>query len=539
MESPLVATIDIGSQSLRVTLIDKKGNFLASHKHFYDKVFSFKNQVAECEGEQFLTAMYTSLKEISKTYPELVKRVSAISVASMRNTICFLKENTTEEGKKEYSLSYPIIHWLDPRRVDDKDIHYPFYISLMLKMVGIQKKIKRLSSLNRYLWLEKYKKEAYKNTDKVSFLSGFINYHLTGNLTETKATMVGHLPINYKKGVWCKKYSLNYAIFKVPISKLVDITEDCEPVGYLNRESAELSGFKEGLPVYCTGTDKSCEQVGQGAINEGDVSISLGTAAVIQMIGRKFITREFIVPSYKSVIPGLYTAEHQIFSGYYLLTWFKNEFAKEYLEKTKSDPDIDVDKELNKLLWDAPSCSNGLFMLPFWSEGITTVGMRGAFVGFTSSHTRSHVYRAIIEGINFELYKAYLSIKKIGKFKHPTRICIGGGGSLSVNICQMIANLFNLKVERSVTNESSSLGAAIAAFVFSGVYDSFDEAVKNMVRRKDVFIPDDLEHKKYLTFYNKIYKKAMNDIFKRCVKISRIYTEKYFIEEEKRSMNNE
>ena len=32
---------------------------------------------------------------------------------------------------------------------------------------------------------------------------------------------------------------------------------------------------------------------------------------------------------------------------------------------------------------------------------------KGSIIGFTDYHTKAHVYRAIIEGIGFELYHAF------------------------------------------------------------------------------------------------------------------------------------
>lgn len=66
---------------------------------------------------------------------------------------------------------------------------------------------------------------------------------------------------------------------------------------------------------------------------------------------------------------------------------------------------------------------------------------------------------------------------------------------------------YGIPVRRAQTYETSSLGAAITAFTGIGVYDSFEEAAKNMVHVSAEFKPDMKEHELYFKLYSRIYRR--------------------------------
>jgi len=154
---------------------------------------------------------------------------------------------------------------------------------------------------------------------------------------------------------------------------------------------------------------------------------------------------------------------------------------------------------------------------PLWGSGIRKPYAKGAIIGFSDVHTRTHIYRAIIEGIGFALLEGIEAIEKKTKHKME-RIAISGGGSQSDAICQITADIFNREAYRVQTYETSGLGAAITAFVGIGFYKSFDDAVKEMVHRVDVFKPNS----KNVEIYSKLYKKVYKNIFP---KLKGLYSE--------------
>src|SRR5208337_2003895 len=59
----------------------------------------------------------------------------------------------------------------------------------------------------------------------------------------------------------------------------------------------------------------------------------------------------------------------------------------------------------DRLVHESPPASEGLMLQPYWTPGIRTPGpeARGAVIGFTDTHTRAHLFRAILEGLAYAL----------------------------------------------------------------------------------------------------------------------------------------
>ena len=129
---------------------------------------------------------------------------------------------------------------------------------------------------------------------------------------------------------------------------------------------------------------------------------------------------------------------------------------------------------------------------------------KGAIIGFSDVHTRAHIYRAIIEGINFALMDGLYTMQRRGKITIK-KLFIAGGGSQSDAICQITANMFGLPVYRIQTYEAAGLGSSIVAFSAMGVYTDAYEAASKMVRVKDEFLPDKKEHETYQFLFNEIF----------------------------------
>ena len=83
---------------------------------------------------------------------------------------------------------------------------------------------------------------------------------------------------------------------------------------------------------------------------------------------------------------------------------------------------------------------------------------------------------------------------------------VSGGGSQSNMICSITSDMFNLPVYRGLTHETSGLGAAIIGFTGMGIYQSFDEAINNMVHYEQVFHPDAKNTEVYRWLYENAYK---------------------------------
>jgi len=147
-------------------------------------------------------------------------------------------------------------------------------------------------------------------------------------------------------------------------------------------------------------------------------------------------------------------------------------------------------------------------MQPYWSPGVRQPGPegKGALIGFGDVHKRAHIYRAILEGLAYELRMGKERIEK-RTGKALTRLRVSGGGSRSDAAMQLTADIFGMPAERPHTSETSGLGAAINCAVGLGVYPDYRSAVEAMTRVGDVFEPDPAAVRLYQRLYSEVYLK--------------------------------
>ncbi len=135
---------------------------------------------------------------------------------------------------------------------------------------------------------------------------------------------------------------------------------------------------------------------------------------------------------------------------------------------------------------------------------------KGALIGFGDVHKRAHVYRAILEGLAYELRSGKEQIEKRSGTK-ITRLRVSGGGSQSDAAMQLTADIFGMAAERPHTFEASGLGAAINCFVGLGIHPSYEIAIDKMTRVGDVFKP----HLPTVQLYDRLYKEVYRKMYKR------------------------
>jgi sugar (pentulose or hexulose) kinase len=126
-------------------------------------------------------------------------------------------------------------------------------------------------------------------------------------------------------------------------------------------------------------------------------------------------------------------------------------------------------------------------------------------------HTRSHLYRAILEGLAYALREgAERTSKRSGV--PITELRVAGGGSQSNAAMQLTADIFGLPASRPHLYEASGLGAAMDAAVGAGIHPDFPTAVAEMTRTGDTFEPDPAIHRIYNELYDGVYSKMYKQL---------------------------
>jgi sugar (pentulose or hexulose) kinase len=315
------------------------------------------------------------------------------------------------------------------------------------------------------------------------------------------------MPFDYKKLTWAPNWDWKWKCLSMDPDRLPELFTVGETLGTVTSEAAEKTGIPEGLPVIAAAADKACEVIGSGSFEPSVGCLSYGTTATINVTHKKYIEAVPLLPPYPAAVPDYYTIEVQIMRGYWMVSWFKEEFGHPEIAMAAKEG-LEVEELFDRLIDDVPPGSMGLMLQPYWTPGLKLPGpeAKGAVIGFGDVHTRAYLYRSILEGLAYALREGKERIEK--KTKTPiTTLRVSGGGSQSRNAMQATADIFGLPTAKPHLYETSGLGAAIDAAVGLGLHRNFEEAVKAMTRVGEVFEPIPENQKLYDALYNDVYKK--------------------------------
>lgn len=498
-----VLVIDVGTQSMRGIIFDSRGNTLAKEQIKYKPYICKKNGYMEQSAEMFWETLCQITNALNDKYPQLMQSLIAMTVDTFRDTAVLLD--------KDNNVVRNCILWSDMRTADTSQ-KLPLKQRFLFRLVGMSRPIKAIRGRVLTNWIQDNEPEVWEKVSKVTLISGYLNFKLTGNLTDSYASTICHLPFNNKGKRWLKKNELLFPIFNLPLDKMIPLCSPGDVMGQISREVSSVSGLPEGLKIIASGSDKSCETLGGGCIDRNVASVSFGTSSTVQFSTKKYFEPEPFMPSYPSVVKEYYNPEVQIFRGYWMISWFKKHFAQ-HLEKRAQETGRSVEDIMNEEMESIPAGSDGLVLQPFWQAGLTHPEAKGAIVGFNDWHTRAHVYKAIIEGIDYALREGLERMERRGHQKIDF-VTVSGGGAQSDLICQIAADIFNKPVKRVQTHETCALGAAIVTFTACGEFDSVENAVKQMVTFVDTFTPNEENVKIYDDIYKNLYMKLYKKLQK-------------------------
>lgn len=506
-ESPYILTIDFGTQSVRVAIFDNKGHVVAMEKEKYTPAyFSTVPTYAEQDPNYYFECLCDCSNRLAKNHPEELKNVAGATLTCFRDSAVLLD--------KDRNIIRPMILWLDQRTAEcEKKL--PLSARAIFRLVGKTDAINFNRKRSVANWIQENEPETYAKIDKFLPISTYFIYLLTGQMKDSSSNMAGHYPIDFKHRRWYKNPEKHFQgqIFGIKGKWLNEIVPEGSLIGEMTKEAAKKTGLPEGLKIYACGSDKSCETLGLGVIDDRTAAISYGTASSVETTRKHYTESEPFLPGYPSAIPGYFNMDIQIYRGYWMINWFLKEFGGEQIEDMISTDSLT--SKFNDNLDTVPPGCDGLILQPYWGPGLARPLAKGAIVGFSDAITSEHVYRAIIEGIAYALREGLEHFEHKIHHKIPT-IRISGGGSQNDKICQITADIMNKPVSRVQTYETSSLGAAIAGFLAIGEYKNVDEAVKNMVEVTTTFMPNKENAKKYDYLFNRCYSKmypSLKDIY--------------------------
>jgi len=498
MSENYILAIDNGTQSLRALLFDLDGNIVAKTQVMLDAYYSDQPGWAEHDVEEYWQALCTACRRLWQETDIPRDAIKGVTVTTQRATMINL-----DAGGKPLR---PAIVWLDQRRTDQIPPIGPLW-QAAFKLARVEPTINFFRGEAEANWIKANQPDIWTRTDKYLMLSGYLNYRLCGQFIDSSGSQVGYIPFDYKRLAWAGKRDWKWQAMPITRAMLPQLVPPATVFSHISAAAAADTGIPAGTPLVAAAADKACEVIGAGCLESHIGCLSYGTTATINTTRSRYLEVTPFIPPYPSAVPGAYSTEVQIFRGYWMVNWFKEQFGHQEKALAASSG-VPVESLFDDLVNAVPPGSMGLMLQPYWTPGIKIPGpeAKGAIIGFGDVHTRAHFYRAILEGLAYALREGKERIEKRSG-TGITALRVSGGGSQSDAAMQLTADIFGLPTSRPHLYETSGLGAAIDAAVGLGFYPDFPSAVAAMTRIGRTFEPNALNQKVYDELYRKVYRK--------------------------------
>ena len=341
--------------------------------------------------------------------------------------------------------------------------------------------------VTKILWLKRNEPEVYRATSRFMLPEDFILYKLTGSYVGEYSLYTSSCMLDIVNKKWWKEV-LDYV--GVSAEALVELHESGRVVGEVLASVCSETGLAEGTKVVTGAMDQTAAMIGAGNIKAGIVTETTGAALAACGTVAAFPQRrsEALAVQYHA-IPDEYFIIGWCPTGGMAFKWLRDVFFA--AEKQRAE---EAGKDAYDLMTEAASAvrpgSEGLTFLPYLAgpgTGNIAEDARGVFFGLELHHNRGHFARAVMESIGFVLREMIGEMEEMGLECSEIRSL--GGGSKSRLWKQIKADILGKPVTTMKCPEAAALGTAILQGRAVGTFDSFAEAVENIVRTDSVVEP--------------------------------------------------
>lgn len=504
---------DMGTSSNKAVLMTIYGDIIGTAKQEYP-LYHPHPGYAEQDPFDWWRAVCDTTKSVIKENQIAVENVVGLTFSTLMQTLIPI----SREGKP----LTPAMTWLDGRAADI--IRRRLWTLPRVKGYNIFKLLRFLritggtpghtgkDQIGKMLWLKEKEPDIFNATYKFIDAKDFIIYQLTGNIVTSVdlAVIWWLLDTRNNRNRWhpalCK-------LAGIECNKLPEVKESSAVVGTITETAAAMIGLKPGTAIINGAGDLSSAALGSGAIDEGELHISLGTSG---WVAGHFTRRKIDIAHYTGCVGSTYPEKyylglaHQETAGL-CLEWLKNKvlYHKEMLLEEEGVNEIY--HILDQMAQDAGPGANGLIFTP-WLFGercpLDDDYVRGGLFNLGLNHSREHIVRAVFEGVAFNTRWAMETLEHL--YNKVDQLNIIGGGARSDIWCQIIADITNRKINQiSDAQHAGAKGVGLLASMTLGYIDSFED-IKKYIKIENTFYPNPENR----ALYDNLFKSFQN-IYKR------------------------
>lgn len=458
-----LAGIDLGTSSVKTLIMTPEGKTLAvSHADY--EVMTPKMGYAQQDPQIWWERTVKTVREALAASGIRPEELDGIGFSGQMHGLVALD--------KEKKPVMPAIIWMDQRSAEEtaeiKELAAEFLDTELLNQPGAGMMICSL------FWLKKNAKEIYEKIRYVMLPKDYIRFRLTGNIGTEYSDACSTLAFSVKNRCWCREL-----IERLGLKEDIwpEAGESFQVAGSVCKEAAEETGLAECTKVVFGAGDAAAQLTGNGVTEPGTIACNIGTASQIAaVVDAPLYDRQMRLQTWCHAAQGKWYVQGGTLNGGSTLGWLK----KKILKDARPYSELDAEAAL------APAGSEGLLFVPYLA-GERTPYMdpyaRGIYFGMGMKHEQCHIIRATMEGVIYNLKECIAILDEMGIRRN--RMISSGGAAKGNTWRQIQADILEMPVYTTSTEEEACQGAAILAAVGCGMYGDIEEACRAIVKLND------------------------------------------------------
>ena len=453
--------IDIGTGGTRALLVDVEGKVRGSFTAPHEDMLMERPLWAEQRPENWWDAAQVAIRGVLSENGIRGEQVTGIGLSGQMHGLTLLDENA--------DVIRPALIWCDQRSQAQVD-----WIN---EHVGRDKVLQYTANpvvtgftLPKLLWVRDNEPRQFDRIRRILLPKDYVRYRLTGEFASEVSDASGTSLFDVLNRRWSWEMADACGVER---TALPAVYESADVTGKITQAVADATGLAAGTPVVGGGGDQAASAVGNGIVEAGIVSCTLGTSGVVfAHMDKPAYDPQGRVHTFCHAVRGKWHVMGVTQGAGLSLQWFRNQLA----------PGIDYDR-LTEEAAASPAGSQGLFWLPYLMGERTPhldATARAAWVGLTARHTRADIIRSVIEGVSFSQKDGLDIIEGMGVEVESVRL--SGGGARSAFWRQLMSNILGKRVVTLDTQEGSAYGAALLAVTGTGAYGTVEECCRVAIR---------------------------------------------------------
>ncbi len=481
--------IDIGTTSVKAVLLSSNHEVAAEASCPHDLI-SLKQNWAEENADVWWQGVREAIGKLKKEHPEKTELIKCIGCSGMVPAIVLLDGN----GR-------PLRNTIQQN--DARAIKQVNHIRSKVNQDEIFQRtgsyVTQQHILPRLLWVKENEPEIWKSVHSVTGSYEYISYLLTGSLYVEVNWAAESGCYDIRNGTWIDKLPEQFGIKS---NILPAVKKSDQIIGYVKKDISTLLGIPAGIPVVAGCADHVASAFASGIVNHGDLLIKFGGAGDILYCADGIVTHPKLFFDYH-IVPEKSLPNGCMATSGSLVKWFVRDIMgmnpKESLKL--------LDKEAEKI---APT-GNGIIVLPYFLGEKTPLfdpEAKGVFYGLNLSHTKYHLYRAVLESVVYGFRHHIDELKASGEY--PNKVIASDGGAKSALWCSIAASILEYPIHVYKSQAGSSVGAAFVAGKACGLFQTWDEIIC-FLKDEIIYQPDEKSHQTYDQAYE-IYRELYTQL---------------------------